>query len=146
MDIKSLLKSLNEHNVRYVVIGAYAFPLYGYSRVTIDFDIFIEPRRENVERTLKALAGFGYDIADVTMDDMLTKKILIRQYALETDIHPFVTGISFEQVWKNKKKGEIDGIETHFASLDDLIIMKEAAGREKDIQDLKVLRKLRENQ
>jgi predicted nucleotidyltransferase len=145
MDIKSLLRSLNEHKVRYVIIGAYAFPIYGYSRATIDLDIFIEPVEENVERTLKALSEFGYDVSDISVDDLLKKKILIRQYALETDIHPMVTGIAFEQVWKNRKTGRIDGVETNFASLDDLIIMKEAAGREKDLQDLKVLRKLKQD-
>jgi predicted nucleotidyltransferase len=145
MDIKSLLRSLNEHKVRYVIIGAYAFPIYGYSRATIDLDIFIEPVEENVERTLKALSEFGYDVSDISVDDLLKKKILIRQYALETDIHPMVTGIAFEQVWKNRKTGRIDGVDTNFASLDDLIIMKEAAGREKDLQDLKVLRKLKQD-
>jgi len=144
MDIKNLLKSLNEHKVRYVIIGAYAFPFYGYSRATIDIDIFIEPHKDNAQKTLKALSDFGYDVSDLAVEDMLKKKILIRQYALETDIHPFVTGISFEEVWKNKKKGEIEGVKTYFASLDDLIIMKKAAGREKDLQDLKFLKKLRD--
>jgi predicted nucleotidyltransferase len=143
MDIKSLLKSLNGHKVRYVIIGAYAFPFYGYSRATIDLDIFIEPVDKNVERTLHALSQFGYDVSDVTVQDMMEKKILIRQYALETDVHPMVTGMSFEQIWKNKKRGEIEGVETYFASLDDLIKMKEAAGREKDLQDLEILRRLK---
>lgn len=145
MDIKSLLKSLNEHDVRYVIIGAYAFPFYGYSRATIDIDIFIEPQRENAEKTLNALAEFGYDISDITVDDLLKKKVLIRQYVLETDIHPFVMGVSFEQVWKNRQQGEIEGIETYFASLDDLILMKKSAAREKDLQDLIVLQKLKKS-
>ncbi len=143
MDIKSLLRSLNELKVRYVIIGAYAFPFYGYSRATIDIDIFIDPKRKNAEKTLEALDNFGYDVSAVTVEDMLQKKILIRQYALETDIHPFVTGVSFEEIWKNKGKGKIEGVETYFASLDDLITMKKAAGREKDLQDLKVLQKLK---
>lgn len=36
MDIPSLLKSLNAHDVRYVIIGATAFPVHGYSRATLD--------------------------------------------------------------------------------------------------------------
>jgi hypothetical protein len=30
----------------------------------MDIDIFIQPIKENAERTLKALSAFGYDISD----------------------------------------------------------------------------------
>ena len=40
MDTESLLKLLNAHSVSYVVIGATAFPVYGYARATLDIDIF----------------------------------------------------------------------------------------------------------
>ena len=43
----------------------------------------------------------------------------------------------------NSRMGEMEGIETHFASLDDLIRMKQAAGRDKDLQDLKILKRLK---
>ena len=142
MDIENLLKLLKEHKVKFVIIGAMAFPAHGYSRSTLDTDIFIEPTKINAENTRKALRGFGYDVSDITIDDLLTKKLLIRQYMVETDIHPFVTGITFDEVWKNKKTGKIGNISVHFASLKDLIKMKKAAGREKDKEDLKVLRKL----
>ena len=36
MDIERLLRLLNEHSVRYVVIGATAFPVHGYARATLD--------------------------------------------------------------------------------------------------------------
>jgi hypothetical protein len=32
------LKSLNTHNVRYVIIGATAFPVHGYARATLDLE------------------------------------------------------------------------------------------------------------
>ena len=104
MDTESLLKSLKDHNVRFVIIGATAFPVHGYSRATLDIDIFIKPETSNAEKTLSALEEFGYDITDITVDELLTKKILIRQYLVETDIHPYVKGVSFDNVWKNKVK------------------------------------------
>ena len=73
----------------------------------------------------------------------MTKKILIRQYLVETDIHPFVKGVSFDEVWKNRVKAKFGDIFIWFASLDDLIKMKKAAGRPKDIEDLKYLQRLR---
>ena len=144
MDTEDLLKSLKEHNVRFVIIGATAFPVHGYSRATLDIDIFIKPERSNAEKALSALKDFGYDVSDVTVDELLTKKILIRQYLVETDVHPYVKGVSFEEVWKNKVKAKFGTTYAWFASLDDLIKMKKAAGRPKDIEDLKYLLRLRE--
>ncbi len=144
MDIEGLLKSLNARNVRYVVIGATAFPVHGYARSTLDVDLFIEPTPPNAASTREALAAFGYDMSDVSIDELLSKKILIRQYTLETDIHPFVKGVTFDQVWEGRVEDRVGETPAAFAGLDDLIRMKEAAGRPKDIDDLRVLRKLRE--
>lgn len=104
MDTEKLLACLNDHKVKYVVIGATAFPVHGYVRATLDIDIFIEPLPENARRMMKALSEFGYDLTNVSLEDLLTKKILIRQYYLEIDIHPYVMGANFEEVWKNKVK------------------------------------------
>lgn len=139
MDISKLLKSLNEQRVRFVVIGASAFPSHGYMRLTNDVDIFIQPERENAARTLQALANVGYDVTELSVDQMLTKKILFRQYILATDIHPSVAGVTFETIWKNKKPETIESVSVFVASLDDLIKMKRAANRPKDQDDLKAL-------
>lgn len=144
MDTESLLKSLNEHKVKFLIIGAAAFPVHGYSRATLDIDIFIEKTKKNAEKTLKALKFFGYDIADISANDLLTKKILIRQYILETDIHPFVKGVTFEGIWERRVKARIGKQTVFFASLNDLIKMKRAAGRKKDKEDLRVLLRLKE--
>jgi predicted nucleotidyltransferase len=144
VDIPGLLKLLNEHKVRYVVIGAMAFPFYGYSRSTLDIDLFIEPSRDNAESTLKALKKFGYDVTDITIKDLLSKKLLIRQYMVETDIHPFVTGVTFKEVWESKVKSDFEGVPVYFPSLEKIIKMKKAAGRAKDREDLKFLKRLKD--
>ncbi len=143
MDTEKLLKLLKEHKVDFVVIGATAFPVHGYTRATLDIDIFIRADEANAKKTIEALKKFGYDLSDVTVKDLLTKKILIRQYAVETDIHPFVKGISFGNVWKNRIKAKFGNTYVDFASLDSLIEMKRAAARAKDLEDLKYLVRLR---
>ena len=143
MDAEQLLKLLKENHVKFVIIGATAFPVHGFSRATLDIDIFIKPKKTNAQRTLKALKEFGYDVTDLTIDELLTKKVLIRQYLIETDIHPIVTGATFEKVWKNKVKAKFGKTFVWFASLDDLITMKKAASRTKDVEDLKYLRNLK---
>ena len=143
LDTESLLKLLNAHNVEFVIIGATAFPVHGYARATLDIDLFIRPEPENARRTLKALKEFGYDVTDLTEDDLLSKKVLIRQYLVETDIHPFVQGVTFDQIWKDRVSGAYGNEKVYYASLDDLIAMKKAAGRPKDMEDLKVLLRLK---
>lgn len=98
MDIESLLRSLNDHSVEYVLIGATAFPVHGYARATLDVDIFIRATPENAQRTRRALTAFGYDLTEVTDDELLTKKVLIRQYLVEADIHPCVRGLNHLRV------------------------------------------------
>ncbi len=144
MDPESLLRSLNAHRVRYVVIGAAAFPVHGYARATLDIDILIDATPGNARRTLIALREVGYDVTDVTLEDLLTKKLLIRQYILETDIHPSAAGVTFEEVWKNRVRDKIGATSASFASLEDLIRMKQAANRPKDVDDLRVLLRLKE--
>lgn len=142
MDIEGLIKSLNAHRVKFVIIGAVAFPVHGYARATLDVDIFIKAGRNNAANVWRALKAFGYDMSDITVDDLLTKKLLIRQYALDTDIHPFVKGVTFDEVWRRKVRTRLGRATAYAAALPDLIKMKRAAGRAKDREDLKYLLKL----
>lgn len=144
MDISQLLKLLNEQKVEFLIIGASAFPVHGYSRATLDFDIFIRPTQKNAQATLNALSQFGYDLEDLSVKDLLEKKILIRGYLVQTDIHPFVAGITnFEEIWERRISGTFEGIEVFYPDLDHIIKMKQAAGRPKDLEDLKFLKKLK---
>jgi len=142
MATERLLRSLNENKAVFVVIGATAFPAYGYARATLDIDLFVKPTRPNIRRVMKSLRDFGYDLSDFSENDFLTHKVLIRQYLLETDIHPFVKGVVFEDIWKNKITSKIGKTEVYFPSLEDMIRMKKAAGRAKDREDLKFLKKI----
>lgn len=146
MDTEKLLELLKEHSVEFVIIGATAFPVHGYARATLDIDIFIRPTTSNARKTYQALKQFGYDMTDVEISDLLKKKLLIRQYAVEADIHPFVKGATFEGVWRRKVRARFGSTFAYFASLSDLIRMKKAAGRTQDLEDLKYLLKLRERQ
>jgi hypothetical protein len=144
MDTEDLLRFLNAHKVEFVIVGATAFPIHGYARATLDIDIFIRPEPQNAAQLLEALRDFGYDVSDITLEDLLTKKVLIRQYLVETDIHPFVSGVTFDQVWKNRVSGTYGNEKVFYASLDDLITMKQAAARPKDLEDLKILQILKQ--
>ena len=144
MDTEGLLKSLNENKVDFLVIGASAFPVYGYARATLDIDIFVKSEIENINKVIKALMDFGYDLMDLSAYDFLEHKVLIRQSTVEADIHPFVKGITFEEAWNNRIEAAFGEVKVFFPSLDDMIKMKKAAGRIKDLEDLKFLSRIKE--
>lgn len=144
MTIQKLLQLLAEHKVKFVVIGSWAFPSHGYSRATYDIDIFYEPTKSNIKKMVTALQKAGYKgIEDLTIEQLKTKKTLFRQYLQQTDIHPFVAGVEFSEVWKNKRETTIEKVKVYVPSLEDIIVMKKAAGRTKDIADLEVLEEIK---
>ena len=110
--IEKLLGVLNDAEVRYVIIGATAFAAHGWVRSTIDLDLYIDSDEENIVRLRDALTDFGYDLADATVEDFQKYKILLRQYALPLDLHPFVKGVSsFEEIWQRKIIANIGPLE-----------------------------------
>lgn len=44
-DFSAFLRLLNEHDVRYLLVGGYAVGYHGYVRATADLDVFGEIRR-----------------------------------------------------------------------------------------------------
>src|SRR4030042_5928914 len=52
---KEFIQSLNDNNVRYLVVGGYAVALHGYPRYTKDMDIWIERTPENAKLIVKSL-------------------------------------------------------------------------------------------
>lgn len=141
--IESLLASLNAADVRYVIIGATAFAAYGWVRATADLDLFVDADPANLERLRRTLQDFGYDVEDASVEDFGRFKILLRQYDLPLDLHPFVAGISsFEEVWSRRTQSDLGAVQASFASLEDLIAMKRAAGRPKDAEDLRQLERI----
>jgi predicted nucleotidyltransferase len=142
--IETLLRSLNDADVRYVIIGATAFAAHGWVRATADVDLFIDAAPDNTDRVRETLTRFGYDLSEASAEDFQRYKILLRQYDLPLDVHPFVKGVaSFEDVWSRRVMARIGEVEAPFASLDDIIAMKRAAGRPQDVEDLRQLEKLR---
>src|SRR3974390_1290151 len=68
-NFKDLLRILNAHAVKYLVIGGHAFSVYAEPRTTKDLDVFIRSDPENAKAVFNALAAFGAPIKGMTPAD-----------------------------------------------------------------------------
>ncbi|HEY4720300.1 MAG TPA: hypothetical protein VII92_00520, partial [Anaerolineae bacterium] len=59
-DFKEFIQSLNDNQVRYLVVGGYAVALHGYPRYTKDIDIWVELAAANAANIVRALDQFGF--------------------------------------------------------------------------------------
>lgn len=55
-DFKELLRAFNEHAVKYLIVGGYAFGFHAEPRATKALDIFIRSDEENSKAVFHALA------------------------------------------------------------------------------------------
>jgi hypothetical protein len=133
-DFADFLDALNSEGAAYIPY-----------RTTRDIDVLIEPTLENagfVRRAVERWGGFEPEFAE---PEFIAGDILSFGGLLRVEIHSRVPGATWEGVASRRVPGTFQGVPTSFASLDDLIAMKEASGRrEKDLPDLKRLRRLRE--
>lgn len=142
-DFADFLEALNKADVRYVVIGGIAVLSHLPFRTTRDIDVLIESALENGRRARTAVAAWGNFEPEFSAEEFVSGDILSFGGLLRVEIHSQVPGVTWQQVWENRIRGELLGVPTHFAGVEDLIAMKEAAGRpEKDLPDLKRLRTL----
>ena len=57
-DYEEFIAALNDHGVRYLVIGAHAVAFHARPRATKDLDILLDPTPGNAGRALAALRDF----------------------------------------------------------------------------------------
>jgi predicted nucleotidyltransferase len=141
-DPLALLRTLNEHSVNYVVIGGIAATIRGSDSITGDVDICYQRTKENVRRLATALNAFHAKLTSLPEGQPL--RIDERSiwngdtFTFDTDYghvdclaNPSGT-TGFDDIRAAATSEEIGGTQAVVCSLDDLIRMKEAAGRIKD--------------
>jgi len=138
--LRPIFESFQKHDVRYVVFGGIAVALHGVPRATFDLDILIEPTAENARKLLKALEACGFGTAtQVTAEEVATTQITRLKDRIPLDIMTSSPGLTFDEAWQNRVQMEFEGQGFYVVSREDLIRAKRAAGRPRDLEDLKAL-------
>jgi hypothetical protein len=140
---EEVIRLLGRHDVRYVLIGGLAAITHGSSLVTVDIDICYARDRANLDRLTAALRDvhaelravepglpFRLDAKTLERGDMVT--LLTDLGAIDVLATPSGTG-GDEDLARNAEVLELFGHEVLVASIEDLIRMKRAEGRPRDL-------------
>jgi len=140
-DFKEILSIFNEHEVRYLIVGAYAVMKYSEPRYTKDLDIWVEASPDNAKNVLLALVDFGAPLGELTEADFASDGFFqMGRPPVRIDILMSIEGVLFADAWPNKRQGDFDGIPVYFISPEDLITNKSTSACPQDLIDIESLR------
>lgn len=140
-DFKEFVQSLNDNQVRYLVVGGYAVAFHGYPRYTKDLDIWIERSPENAARILTALEQFGFSSLHLQEADFLVEDRIIQlgYPPRRIDIITSLEAVEFNECYEMRLAIDVDGVIVNFIDLHNLRRNKKATGRLQDLADLEKL-------
>lgn len=153
MLLKRLIAELNAQKIKYALAGGYAVALHGAVRGTVDVDILVtldERSLSKVEAVMHSL-GLTSKIPVSAKEIANFRKEYIEQRNLKAwsfvnvnfpievvDILILYDLADFKTVTKNTAFGSVNVV-----AIDDLIRMKELAGRDQDLEDVKALKQIK---
>jgi predicted nucleotidyltransferase len=148
-NFRSIIEAFNKNKVEYLLIGGFAMGAYGHVRSTGDLDIFIHATKENAARTLQACIDFGIAKEDLKEEMFLVDKMVgIGMPPLRIEILKKLDTVDFKYAYQRAEIKTVDGLQIKVVSLDDLILLKEAAvkgrAKERDREDLNFLKQFKE--
>lgn len=154
LDALGLLRELTARGVDFVVIGGIAAVLHGSPRVTQDLDVQYATDPGNLEALGSALVALDARLADVAdpvpfVPDARTLG-RVSMLTLETahgrlDVLAAPPGApSYDELRARAARYDVGGLFVLVASLDDLLGMKRAGGRPKDLADVAELEAIRD--
>ena len=145
--LRDVFASFQKYQVRYVVIGGIAAILYGVPRATFDLDILIEATPDNAQRLLDALLEARLGTASlISVDELLAHEITVFKDRVRIDVQTATPGLCFGDAWRNRETMEYRNQMFYVISRADLIASKRAAGREIDLEDVRLLELGREEE
>jgi len=140
-DFKEFIKSLNDNQVRYLIVGGYAVAIHGHPRYTKDLDVWLELSPENAARIIKALAQFGFGSLGLREEDFLdaTQVVQLGYPPNRIDLILSLRAVDFESCYQARLQLPLDDVTVNFIDLENLKRNKKAVGRLQDLADLENL-------
>lgn len=140
-DWSEFFRLFNSNRVRFLVVGAHALAANGRPRATADLDILVDPTPKNARAVCAALTAFGFRALAAEVEAFATpdRMAILGAPPLRIDVMTSISGVSFDEAWKTRKRGTMGTHRVHFLGRDALIRNKRASGRTKDLLDIALL-------
>ena len=139
-DFNDFVKALNDNNVEYVIIGAYALAFLGHPRATGDIDFWVRPEKDNALKLLTALNDFGFGTLNLTADDILSGKIIQLGFPpVRIDLVTKLDGLDSGEILRSKVPGKLGTRDVWYLSKSAFLKNKRSSGRHKDLADIELL-------
>lgn len=140
-DFSELLKTFEEHGVKYLVVGGHAVMYYTEPRYTKDLDVWVDAEPDNAKRVFRALAEFGAPLAGMTANDFTQEGCFYQlgRPPLRVDILTSIDGVRFRDAWQRRECTKFGDRVIPLISRADLIANKRAVGRHIDLHDAEML-------
>ena len=137
-DFVDLLRAFVDHDVRFLIVGAYALALHGRPRATGDLDVWVDATSENAVRVVRALASFGAPMDQVSEADFSSPGVVFQMGVApgRIDILTALTGLTFQEAWPGRVRESLGSVEVDFIGREAFIRNKRATGRLKDLGDI----------
>lgn len=144
-DFRDLLSALADSSAEYLVVGGWAVGFHGEPRFTKDLDLLIGPAEENLEVVARALAAFGAPEATLcALRELGPEEFLFfGAPPVRVDILRKVDGVEFATAFARREVADWDGVKVSVIGYEDLVAAKKAAGRERDLRDVRALEAMR---
>jgi len=140
-DLKTVLRSLNENRVSYLLIGGYALYAHGYYRATTDIDLLLPATRGEAEKLKRALLVLP-EQACAEIDPAWFEEGDSIRVADEfvVDVMFNACGETYETLERYREVVDLDGIPVNTVSLEGLLRTKQTV-RDKDVMDRVMLQR-----
>ena len=160
MLFKNIFSGLNEKKVRYLVAGGVAVVLHGHTRFTFDLDLIVDLEEKNTRKFLEGMEGLGFkprlpvraqDFAVKSIRESWIREKNMQVFSFYNSASPWTGPVDvfvkepmpFSVMDRLKEVMIVEGLKIPVVSLDHLLKLKEKAGRDKDKEDIMLIKEIK---
>jgi hypothetical protein len=141
-------RTLNDNNVRYIMVGGLATRFHGYNRATDDLDLWLEDTLVNRKNFRKAFKALEYgDYPSIETMQFVPGWTSFYAAGIVLDIMTAMKGlenVSFNECYENSPSADFKGVAVKFLHINHLLQNKKAVNRPKDQIDVIYLEKIKQ--